>query len=735
MYPDSQDIGTNVLKSFTNMRKLCYLIVLGLLPWTTWGQTVILDHETPGTTNPFTYFGNCTLDGANTGLLANPDASGLNTSANVGSFTKTGCALTFAGCFGNPAPATPVNLAINNQVRMKVWMDHVGSVSLKLEGSTNGGANWLQTQPVTAINQWVEVSFNMTLGSIEPPFTAASGFNYVQVVLFFDFGAPGTGADVTSYYDDIVTDFVFTLAPIDLPITWDNPAVNYTVTDFGDNMSALTADPFDAGNNVMSTTKPVSAPLWAGTTMSTPAGLASPIAMSNANTRMSVRVLSPNAGIPVRLKIEDAADPTRSVETEAVTTVANTWETLIFDFANEAPGTAALNISYTFNKASIFFNFGTDGATAGEKTYLWDNVAFIGGGGTGIVLIDLPITFDEPGVEYTLTDFEGNSTVLAADPEDAGNTVARTTKGPGAQFFAGTTMSTTAGFANPIPVTFTESTMSIRVYSPNAGIVVRLKIEDATDPTRSVETDVINTVANGWETLVFDFNNEVTGTAILNPSYSFTKASVFFNFGVDGNTAGEKIYLWDDIYFGLPPLGCDNSTAPSGLSSTIGGAGVTLNWNPLSQSLGCLVQGAKVGSAPTKIRVPGAEVSSTFIPYARLEAGATYKWAVACGCDLTPASLTPYSSVALFSVPALRTASMQVSNPVSSTLNLVWTSSVVAELPIQLTDLSGRTLATWNTQVLEGANTMSFDVQNIPNGMYLLHGGSIETPQMVVVQH
>lgn len=37
-----------------------------------------------------------------------------------------------------------------------------------------------------------------------------------------------------------------------------------------------------------------------------------------------------------------------------VTTVANAWETLIFNFANQASGTAALNTAYTYNMASIF---------------------------------------------------------------------------------------------------------------------------------------------------------------------------------------------------------------------------------------------------------------------------------------------------------------------------------------------------------------------------------------------
>ena len=55
--------------------------------------------------------------------------------------------------------------------------------------------------------------------------------------------------------------------------------------------------------------------------------------------------------------------------------MANGWETLTFDFANQAAGTAALNLAYTYNKVSIFFNFGVTGAAAGAKTYYFDDVA------------------------------------------------------------------------------------------------------------------------------------------------------------------------------------------------------------------------------------------------------------------------------------------------------------------------------------------------------------------------
>jgi hypothetical protein len=166
--------------------------------------------------------------------------------------------------------------------------------------------------------------------------------------------------------------------PITLPITFDDGAVTQDdLIDFGDaGTSTLITDPTDGTNTVVQTPKGPAAQSWAGVTTTGTAGLDSPIPFTASSTTMTVRVYSPAAGIPVRLKVEDNGDPTKSVETEALTTAPDTWETLTFDFSNEADGTAALDLSFTYDKISIFFNFGTDGATAGEATYLWDDVAF-----------------------------------------------------------------------------------------------------------------------------------------------------------------------------------------------------------------------------------------------------------------------------------------------------------------------------------------------------------------------
>ena len=80
------------------------------------------------------------------------------------------------------------------------------------------------------------------------------------------------------------------------------------------------------------------------------------------------------------MKVENSNDPTQTCETDVITTVAGDWEYLVFDFATEATGTAALSFGltngWTYNMASIFFNFGVEGQAAGEKTYYFDDVVF-----------------------------------------------------------------------------------------------------------------------------------------------------------------------------------------------------------------------------------------------------------------------------------------------------------------------------------------------------------------------
>lgn len=158
-----------------------------------------------------------------------------------------------------------------------------------------------------------------------------------------------------------------------LPVTFDNDGIDYELTDFGGNASEIVVDPTNASNKVAQSIKTEGAETWAGTTVGGTSGFLEPFPFAPGNTFLRVRVWSPTAGTPILLKVEDISDPTKSVETLTNTTIASEWETLVFDFSNERPGTAEINFGYTYNIASIFFDFDNNGL-AGGTTYYWDDV-------------------------------------------------------------------------------------------------------------------------------------------------------------------------------------------------------------------------------------------------------------------------------------------------------------------------------------------------------------------------
>lgn len=179
-------------------------------------------------------------------------------------------------------------------------------------------------------------------------------------------------------YGSCTADCPVVLTQMDLPVTFDDPSVGYGLIGFGgDEASSITEDPTSPGNMVAKIIKSATAEPWAGVVVTAAGdlGLATPIPFSESTTKMYLRFWSPDAGIPVLLKVEEHANPGHSVETSTNTTVAGDWETMEFDFANEAPGTAPLNLTYTYDKVVVFANFGTPGAVAGEKTYYFDDIA------------------------------------------------------------------------------------------------------------------------------------------------------------------------------------------------------------------------------------------------------------------------------------------------------------------------------------------------------------------------
>lgn len=165
------------------------------------------------------------------------------------------------------------------------------------------------------------------------------------------------------------------------------------------------------------------------------------------------------------------------------------------------------------------------------------------------------LTFDDLSVTYLNTDFGGVASSILLGPVNGDGRVLRSSKLAGAEQWAGTTLSTGADFSiAKIPFTASAKTMTLRVWAPAAGMKIRLKVEDATDVTKTCETDATTTVANAWQTLTFNFANAAfnngdpsQATAPLNLASTFTKVSVFPNYGTPGAVAG--YFYFDDLRF------------------------------------------------------------------------------------------------------------------------------------------------------------------------------------------
>jgi hypothetical protein len=158
-----------------------------------------------------------------------------------------------------------------------------------------------------------------------------------------------------------------------LPVTFESANLDYTLTDFGGNSSSVVADPTDATNTVAQTVKPATAEVWAGTTIGPASGFATAIPFTASATKMSARVWSPIAGATILMKVEDSNDANIYVEMPATITEAETWETLVFDVTQQREGTAAVNFENTYDKASIFLDYGNQGTA---YTFYWDDVQF-----------------------------------------------------------------------------------------------------------------------------------------------------------------------------------------------------------------------------------------------------------------------------------------------------------------------------------------------------------------------
>jgi hypothetical protein len=365
-------------------------------------------------------------------------------------------------------------------------------------------------------------------------------------------GLNGNPANESALGNVVVTGPPVTLSSPTLPIDFESSAVSYAFTDFDGGVGTKIANPNSGGintsANVGKIVKGAGQP-WAGSYLT----LAAPIDFS-ANKIFKVKVYSPRVGAKLNLKVEGAVGVV-PFEREVIGTVANAWEEMTFDYQAVSTTTQYTKLVFMFDKETV-------GDASANFTFLIDDIRLIAPTGPVLTQMNLPVTFDDSTVNYNLNSFGGTASSVVVDPTSSTNKVGKVIKNA-PETWAGSTLgvgvgASETGFSSAIPFTTTERRMNVRVWSPTAGIPVRLKVEVAGQSTQSVETEALTTVANGWQTMEFNFNNQATGTAAFNPAFAYNKASIFFNFGVAGSG---QIYYFDDMKFGAAVLGVSSFEA------------------------------------------------------------------------------------------------------------------------------------------------------------------------------
>jgi hypothetical protein len=424
---------------------------------------------------------------------------------------------------------------------------------IKVENSGNGGIQSEVSATTTVANAWETLTFDLANSATAP---IDLNQTYDKVSVFPNFNPCDAPFTNDPFYFDNIEILPAPPAP-SLPITFDDPSIDYNLRGFDGAIPAIAADPADPTNSVLSITKPVGAQCWAGVVVAD-AALESPIPFAGNRLKMTVDVYSPGVGINMMLKVENTASPGGiNAEVVATTTVANEWETLTFDFTNSA--TQPIDLDLIYDRVVLFPNFSPCDAPFTDDPFYFDNIEILPAFGPIPVKPSLPISFDDSNTIYSLRGFDGADATIVADPTDPDNDVLSVTKPAGSQCWAGVVIGD-LGFENAIPFAAGQLEMRVDVYSPGVGINMMLKVENSDIGGIQAEVVATTTVANEWETLIFDLTNSATAPIDLNQIYD--KAVVFPNFNPCSAPFTNDPFYFDNIRMTTQPyLECRQPTS------------------------------------------------------------------------------------------------------------------------------------------------------------------------------
>ena len=440
--------------------------------------------------------------------MDNPDISDNNQSLRVGQSTKPVNAEVWGGTLLELDDPIDFSSLIN--IGVKIWSPESGIiVKLKVENATNPDISYENDLVVSSANTWEELNFDFSGADFSQEFH--------KVVIFFDFGNPGN--DTTYYFDDIK------LVPSDSEVFEsfeDFEGATPIFTEFGNIGTTQVVSNPDLGgvnntNNTAQLDNAVGSEVWGGTFFE----LSNQVIDFAGVKQIRFKSYSPFVGKVVKLKLENA-DASITHEVDMLTTVANSWEQITYDFI-DAPDAE-------YSRVVVFYDFGNVGD---GSLYFFDEME-VGEG--ALVSTSPPLMIEDfEGVAPVFTEFGGiEAPIVISNPDATGlnttATVVSQLKTSGSQTWAG------SFFEVDSPLDLDSyNNISVMTYAPITGAVIKLKLENA-DASIVHEVDLLSSVSNEWEQLVYDFSDA--------PAADYTRIVIFFDFG---NPGDDSIYYYDEF--------------------------------------------------------------------------------------------------------------------------------------------------------------------------------------------
>lgn len=498
-------------------------------------------------------------------VVSNPDPTGINTSAKVGRYSDATGAEWSAFVHQN---VTPIDLSVNNYMRLKIWAPKAGTLLLKME---NGGTAMEVPVTITAAmtNKWVSVGGD---------FSGAAFRGLTKAVLFFNAGVAPPAGDV--YYID---DWMFTEKPAleDFETT---PKMTWTSTT---GTYAAVANPtVNATNNSPNVGK-----FTRGTTaISTLTGaLPTGFKVDATSPQVNLQVLAPAGSVGQKVKVQLISALLGSKEAEATIDSAGTWTNLAFDL------TSAVGVT-DLGSINIIFNQGT---AASGAIYHFDNLKM------GKLTLNACLTVTP--IPTILDDFECQRNGTYGGGSDRLTVIANSQQGtlngsdkigryadPADEWSALSITSTTALNLSKY------NQLSMKVFAPRANTPMLFKLEGGTSGVKEI-WDTVRT-ANAWVTFNIDFSSVKAN--------NYKNIAIFFN-GSVANT-GNDIYLIDDIQWKSEPItGC--AVDFEATDRTI----------PYKYFANDTLEG-KFGRVLTNPKKAGINTSANVLEFKRLPGGAVY---------------------------------------------------------------------------------------------------------------